>query len=60
MYNEHTSLTSCHKQPRSLGLENIPTASLQRVKTTPFQRGARGVIIIVVGNGHDDMSSNPG
>ena len=23
-------------------------------------RGARGVIVIVVGNGHSDMSSNPG
>ena len=23
-------------------------------------RGARGVMVIVVGNGHGDMSSNPG
>ena len=22
--------------------------------------GARGVMVIVIGNGHDDMSSNPG
>ena len=22
--------------------------------------GARGVVVIVLGNGHDDMSSNPG
>ena len=26
----------------------------------PCGGGARGVIVIVVGNGHGDMSSNPG
>ena len=25
-----------------------------------IRRGARGVMVIVVGNGHSDMSSNPG
>ena len=25
-----------------------------------FKGGARGVMVIVVGNGHDDTSSNPG
>ena len=27
---------------------------------TRFSGGARGVMVIVVGNGHDDTSSNPG
>ena len=26
----------------------------------PIKKGARGVMVIVVGNGHDDTSSNPG
>ena len=26
----------------------------------PFYLGARGVMVIVVGNGHGDTSSNPG
>ena len=26
----------------------------------PFPGGARGVMVIVVGNGHGDTSSNPG
>ena len=25
-----------------------------------FYKGARGVMVIIVGNGHGDMSSNPG
>ena len=29
-------------------------------KFIPFNGGARGVIVIVVGNGHGDTSSNPG
>ena len=28
--------------------------------TCNSNRGARGVMVIIVGNGHDDMSSNPG
>ena len=27
---------------------------------SPSSRGAHGVIVIVVGNGHGDTSSNPG
>ena len=26
----------------------------------PFHGGARGVMVIVIGNGHGDTSSNPG
>ena len=29
-------------------------------ETTSFQGGARGVMVIFVGNGHSDTSSNPG
>ena len=27
---------------------------------TKYESGARGLMVIVVGNGHGDMSSNPG
>ena len=29
-------------------------------KKSPLAVGARGVVVIVVGNGHGDTSSNPG
>ena len=29
-------------------------------KNAPLKGGARGVMVTVVGNGHDDTSSNPG
>ena len=32
----------------------------QRYKNQCGARGARGVMVIVVGNGHGDTSSNPG
>ena len=31
-----------------------------RIKCIINRRGARGVMVIVVGNGHDNTSSNPG
>ena len=33
---------------------------LKLLPLTEFLGGARGVVVIVVGNGHGDMSSNPG
>ena len=30
------------------------------METINKKRGARGVMVIVVGNGHGDMNSNPG
>ena len=44
---------------------NQPTISLVPIVKTVHDDindigGARGVIVIVVGNGHGDMSSNPG
>ena len=30
------------------------------VKLLQIQGGTRGVMVIVIGNGHDDTSSNPG
>ena len=30
------------------------------VSSTTFYGGARGIMVIVVGNGHGDTSSNPG
>ena len=35
-------------------------AKNEKEPETLIQRGARGVMIIVVGNGHGDTSSNPG
>ena len=31
-----------------------------RFQTSTFQKGARGVVVIVVGNEHGDSRSNPG
>ena len=37
-----------------------PIRSLYAIKYAKPNRGARGVMVIVVGNGHGDTSSNPG
>ena len=34
--------------------------SMVILMSKPFYGGARGVMVIVVGNGHGDTSSNPG
>ena len=44
--------------PSWLGLQNTLMASLHKGKTP--SHSARGVMFIVVGNGHGDTSSNPG
>ena len=39
---------------------SVPTRSSKLNSYELTQRGARGVIVIVVGNEHGDTSSNPG
>ena len=34
--------------------------NVKKASSTIFDGGARGVVVIVVGNGHGDTSSNPG
>ena len=38
----------------------IPSYGLNSITAVLLQGGARGVMVIVVGNGHCDTSSNPG
>ena len=41
------------------GYAHVPLLCFPLV-TVPVHGGARGVMVIVVGNGHDDTISNPG
>ena len=44
-----------------LALNNLQRLIRHKTKlTNKLIGGARGVMVIVVGNGHGDMSSNPG
>ena len=50
------------KIKNSLSLSHTHTHTHMQTHTHTYihtQRGARDVMVIVVGNGHDDMSSNP-
>ena len=51
------SVVSIQLQPSSY-LENLHDY-LQMLIITKLKGGARGVVIIVAGNGHGDTSSNP-
>ena len=52
MYNEHDSLTSRHK----ITLNNLTCRKKQLISLG----GALSIIVIIVGNGINDLSSNPG
>ena len=43
-----------------LGDNRVTNSDISEQLETIDQAGARGVVVIVVGNGHDDPSSNPG
>ena len=44
----------------ALGSERGSSTSSKAVRNMEILGDARGVMVIVVGNGHDDMNSNPG
>ena len=48
------------KVDMSLNKESKPKKSLLPIDKYPFSGGAHGVMVIVGGNGHSDISSNPG